>query len=188
MRTVLCTIVVLCHCMAFAQVIRYDDNVAKLPPAVEDTLKVMMKTAGVTQIVITDGSRSLADQVGAMYNYIKRHGVSNTLDMYGAEGDAVVNACSKALDEGMDVIAIKAAMMEELRRQLPSAIARNTLMHVSREDQFVVFDISKRRLMPNDKLAAFETIARSYQEAKKIHRFLGTGAGEKDALHLEFRK
>lgn len=168
--------------------IQYDSNVPKLPRAVEDTLKVIMKSSGVTKIVVTDGPRSLADQVGAMYNYIKRHGVANTLNMYAAEGDAVVNAYSRALKEGNDQAGIRNAMTEELKRQLPSALERNTLMHVGREDQFVVFDISKRRLEPNEKLDAFESIARSYVAAKKIHRFLGTSAGEKDALHFEIRK
>jgi hypothetical protein len=171
-----------------AQTIDYKPGVAKLTDPIEILLKQLMTASGVTRILISDGSRRETEQVNVMYQYISRNSVEAALNLYGPEGDAVVNAYAQALASQKLPNEIKAAMLAELRKQLPSALKNGRLMHVGRENEFTVFDISISNLRPSNRQGAFEQSAKEYEGQGKLHRFLGTGEAEKEALHFEIKK
>jgi hypothetical protein len=173
---------------AWAQNIDYKPGVAKLTDPIEIMLKQIMRASGVTRILISDGARSEADQVNVMYQYITRNSVDGARQLYGPEGDAVVNAYAQALALQKPPDEIRAAMLTELHKQLPSALKNGRLMHVGREKEFTVFDVSISNLRPLTQQSTFEEIAKGYAAQGKIHRFLGTGEAEKEAFHFELKK
>ena len=151
-----------------------------LPAGAQAILHDAMTRSGVRSAVVTRTRSSPADQVRIMYNFISRHGVDAALRMYGSEGDAVVHRYS-ATDGSPDVK--KAAMLEELNRQLPGARSNGRLMHVN--DDLVVFDLSLRRLDPTD---AADSLIHALRANAATVRVLGPEQGEKEAIHVELKK
>ncbi len=152
--------------------------------------EIMLKS-GVTSVTVTSTARSKSKQVNVVYGYIQRHGVAAALSLYGPEGDAMINKYSEGLADGLSEAEIKAKMLAELEVQLPNAIANNRLMHVGREDQYEVFDISISQMEPKapmSKLGEFQDEARQLVASGRIHRFLGENEAEKEALHFELKK
>ena len=159
-------------------------------------LKEVMKKAGVNSLTITSTNRTANDQVRVMFDYIKSNGVANANNLYGPEGKAVIKKYEEGIakrnggNKTVNVTdeQIKQMMLEELKRQLPSAIANNRLMHVGRENEFIVFDVDINSISPSNKLNDFEKIAKEFQSSGKIHRVLGRGQGEANAIHFEIKK
>ena len=188
MRVIMISIWSLTITWVSAQSIEYRAGVGRLPEAIEATLTEIMKSSGATKITVTSASRTTDQQVVEMYNLIEQNGVTSAKSLYGPEGNRVIDIYKVNRDKNKNESEIKVAMKEELVKQLPSAIENNRLMHVGREAQFIVFDISQRSFIPSGKLSAFETLCKRYESDCRIHRFLGRGEAEKSALHFEFRK
>lgn len=163
-------------------------NGLDIPQKAKDILLNIMQESGVTEVTVTSTSRTPSEQVSIMYNYIKTYGAAKTKILYGPEGDSVTGVYIREQKTGRTETEIKAAMLEELNKQLPNAIANNRLMHVNRGDRFIVFDISISKLKPAGLLNAFQQAAKTMAANGIVFRFLGTEIGEQNALHFEIEK
>lgn len=163
-------------------------NGLPIPQKAKDILLDLIKEAGVAEVTITSTTRTPAEQTAIMYNYIKTYGVANTKRLYGPEGDSVTDVYVREKNAGKNETEIKQAMLDELKKQLPNAVANNRLMHVNRDERFIVFDISISKLKPAGILQRFQDAAMRKADSGIIFRFLGTGSGEKNALHFEIEK
>jgi hypothetical protein len=112
-----------------------------------------------------------------MYGYIQRHGAAGAKQLYGPEGDAVVDVYERNRTRPREEVL--AAMLDELRRQLPSALANNRLMHL--HPCFYTFDVSMWSIPE----ARRDDFIRAAQEHPGVHRFLGPEQGEREAFHIE---
>ena len=131
-------LVIIIQAVSFSQKI----NGLQIPQKAKDILLIVMKESGVNEVTVTSTSRTPARQVSIMYNYIKTYAIANTKRLYGPERDSVADVFAFEKKAGKNETEIKKAMLEELQKQLPNAIANNRLMHVGREEKFIVFDIS----------------------------------------------
>lgn len=176
--------------LLFIPVISFSQKINGLPipQKAKDILLDLMKEAGVTEVTVTSTTRTPAEQTAIMYNYIKTYGVANTKRLYGPEGDSVTDVYVRENNAGKNETDIKQAMLEELKKQLPNAVANNRLMHVNRDDKFIVFDISISKLKPLSMLKKIQEVAVKMENKGIIFRFLGTGSGEQNALHFEIEK
>lgn len=148
-------------------------------------LDALMATAKVTACSITSTTRSPADQVRVMYDYIVAHSPKEARDLYGPEGDEVVDAYDAAKAASKDAAGIRAAMAMRLEKVLPAAVANRRLMHVERPG-YDVLDIGISSIAPSDAVASLSAAAKAAEQNGSLHRFLGTDSNEKDALHFEF--
>ena len=163
-------------------------NGIEIPDKAKNILINIMNKSGVDEVTITSAYRSAEQQVNVMYNYISIYGINNAKKLYGPEGDTVVDVYAVEKKAGKTAQEIKQSMLRELKIQLPSAIANNRLMHVGREEKFIVFDISISKIKPSGLVNKFQETANSMVTEGILHRFLGTESGEKDALHFEILK
>jgi hypothetical protein len=157
-------------------------NEKRIPSSALKILKDIMEESGVYLDTITSTNRTVADQVRVMYrnHFIPRYekGKKVKEPVYAEQGQAVIRAGdeiakTKTREEinSIDADIVK-AMTDELIRQLPSAKANNKLMHVDRQDSFIVFDVFG--IKPYDKLDAFEAVALRMVKQGKLHRYLGS--------------
>lgn len=151
-----------------------------LPDSARAVLFEIMERAGVHSARVTSAGRSVSGQVRAMYGYIQRHGVAQAHDLYGPEGDAVIDMYQQHRRESRGEIL--ASMKAELERQLPAAFANKRLMHLN--PCYYVFDISMRSI-PTSKQAAFSRAAADHE---RVHRFLGKDEAEREAFHIEIQR
>jgi len=159
----------------------------ELPDSAKAILLSIMQESGVEEVIVTSTNRTVEAQVTAMIELINKS-VDGAKHLYGKEGKAVIDIYVKEKQANKTTDEIKQEMIKELKKQLPSAIANNHLMHVGRELQFIVFDISISKLKPATKINNFQSAANKNVSEGKIFRFLGTNSGEKDALHFEMKK
>lgn len=112
-----------------------------------------------------------------MYGYVRRHGLAQSHELYGPEGDAVLDVYQQHRNAPRgEVLTL---MEAELERQLPSAFANKRLMHLN--PCYFVFDVAMSSI-PAGKQEAF---SRSAEENPHVHRFLGKDQAEREAFHIE---
>lgn len=159
-----------------------------IPKQAGHILKKAMNEAGVTSVYITSANRTSKEQVRIMYDNLQINTVEHEKNLYGNEGDAVIDVyvASKAAGKSKDQI--QADMLTELEKQLPAAIDNKRLMHVGREKEYIVFDMDIEKVEPAGKLEDFKKKLRDYESDGAIHRFLDPTNGEKKALHVEVKK
>lgn len=169
--------------LSFSQSIKGID----LPQKAKTVVIEIMREAQIDEVEVTSSNRTVVAQIDAMIEQITKNGVEEAKKLYGVEGDAVIDVYVQNKGNNKSIEEIKFQMTNELKRQLPSAIANNRLMHIGRESQFIVFDISIAKLKPFSESNAFQTVALKFVTQGKVFRFLGTNSGEKDAYHFEVK-
>ncbi|MCF0043633.1 hypothetical protein [Dyadobacter fanqingshengii] len=156
-----------------------------LPTAVS-VLKEIMEKAGVTKITVSSTNRTADEQVSGMYG--KK--IKGVYVNYAKQGEAVLKVYDQAKVDGLSKADTLQLMKEELVKQLPSAVIDKKLMHVNREKDFLVFDISAlaKDFVPSSKLDEFDKVARQFCAEGKFHRFLGKKEEDPEAFHFEFQR
>lgn len=160
-------------------------SISPIDPKAKIILKEIMQKAGVKSLTISSTNRLASNQVKTMYHYIKKNGVQEQYKLYGPEGDAVIQKYEEGLKLNKNEIEIHKMMLDELNKQLPSAIKNNRLMHVGREKEYIVIDVDENSINPNIKKNEFEKMLR---ESGKCFRVLGQVQGEKNCIHIEIAR
>lgn len=183
MKTALTTLLGI-TCIAFnlhsQPVIKYDPQMARLPDFVESLLKDIMTKSLVSEIVVTSEMRTPEKQIDLMFACSKQGNCAS----YAPEGQAVIKVYKDNKDK--NEAEVKALMLAELKKQLPTAMKHCKLMHVRTQDDFIVFDISQTRISPLVQIQKLETEAKS-RVPNEIWRFLGTDNRESGAFHFEIK-
>lgn len=99
-------------------------------------LKEILRSAGLTRATVTSGRRTPTDQARIMYELIERNGVAYAHNLYGSNGDQVIDAYSAAEAAGQSSSGVKSAMEAKIR-QLG---CQNVSHHCS--DSYDVFDVA----------------------------------------------
>ena len=170
-------------CLADEPVISYARPMPEISDGARHALADVLKAAQVPKCTITSTSRTSAQQAKAMYGFITTYGVDAARNLYGAEGNEVIDIYVSQSKAHRDQATTLAAMEAKVKEVLPAARAHNHLMHVDRPD-FDVFDVSMKSI-PSDKQAGFRAAIKA---STAFHRVLGPGEGEKDCYHFEFKK
>jgi hypothetical protein len=98
-------------------------------------LKTILRDAGLTSATVTSGRRSSQDQARIMYELIERNGVSYAKNLYGSNGDKVIDVYVAGKGAGKSSTEIKLAMESKIK-QLG---CHNVSHHCS--DEYDVFDV-----------------------------------------------
>ncbi|MBS4042286.1 MAG: hypothetical protein KGZ59_00520 [Chitinophagaceae bacterium] len=106
-------------------------------------LRDIMKESFNPTITITSTQRTPQDQARAMYNNIISRGVQYNLNLYGANGDRVVNVAANRRRQGKTREEILSAMAAEIRRIGPGRVSR----HCGDPNVLNVLDISPSSLL-----------------------------------------
>ncbi len=133
-------------------VIHYATNAEKLPAWAEDILRGWMADAQVAYVMVSSSWRFPADQARIMYDLIQKNGVSYALNLYGAQGDKVINAYSATMPRDL-VLAVMTKVIVDIG---PEKISNH--MNAAR----VTFDLA-----PSSMTAAAGTRLRNVLKAAK---------------------
>ena len=99
-------------------------------------LEGILRSAGLTRATVTSGRRTSSEQARIMYDLIERHGVSYAKNLYGSNGDKVIDEYVAGKAAGKSSTAIKLAMETKIK-QLG---CQNVSHHCS--DRYDVFDVA----------------------------------------------
>lgn len=88
-------------------------------------LAEIMRDSDNPTAVITSTARSPESQARAMYANIVKRGVKYNLELYGANGDRVINVAARSIKNGDTPEATKAAMVLEIQRLGPGNVSRH---------------------------------------------------------------
>jgi peptidoglycan hydrolase-like protein with peptidoglycan-binding domain len=99
-------------------------------------LKSILRSAGLSRASVTSGRRTTSEQARIMYNLIEGNGVSYAKNLYGSNGDRVIDEYVAAKAAGKTATDIKLAMETKIK-QLG---CQNVSHHCS--DSYDVFDVA----------------------------------------------
>ena len=120
--------------------------------AAKETLKKILKAAGLTSATITSGSRTSEDQARAMYQNLvgtgTGQGVAAQKALYGAAGDQVIDVFVASKAAGKDEAGIRADMVAKIVELGPSTVSK----HCS--DTHDVFDVAPSSISDGTKFSA----------------------------------
>jgi hypothetical protein len=137
-------------------------------------LKAILRAAGLSSATITSGRRDASEQARVMYNLIEANGVAYAKDLYGSNGDKVIDvyASRKAARNSADEI--KSAMRSKIIELGPS----NVSLHASESHD--VFDVAPSSIANSD---AFRRALDSSLAAGAISRYIPPPGDP--AFHIE---
>jgi hypothetical protein len=113
-------------------------NQADVTPFSMGVLKDTLRTAQLTEALISSTSRNPADQARVMYDNLERYGVEAQKKLYGRGGDRVIDVYAKEQAKGASPTDIKAAMEREIREIGPTSVSR----HACDPNVLNVFDVA----------------------------------------------
>ena len=163
--------------------ISYAQEMPKISEDAKHALASVLTAANVQGCVITSTVRTCAEQAKVMYGFITTYGVAAARNLYGGEGNQVVDVYVAQTNANQDEAATLAAMAAKIKAVLPEAINNHHLMHVDRPG-YDVFDVSLDSI-PGDKRDSFIKAAKA---SSLFHRVLSPEEGEKTCCHFEFKK
>ena len=137
-------------------------------------LTAILTAAGLTKATITSTQRTAEDQARAMFANIRQKGVASQKELYGDNGDQVIDAYVAANDAGKSDDEIKAAMLAKINELGPGNVSK----HAADPAKLNVIDVAPSSIANR---AAFEAAVRA---DKRVSRFLTPQDGD-PAYHLE---
>ncbi|MCP5468387.1 MAG: hypothetical protein H7A32_03875 [Deltaproteobacteria bacterium] len=150
-----------------------------VPDRAQKILKEAMKEAGIDEVVITSTARDAEDQARAMYQLIGNKGVAGAKNLYGSNGDKVVDVYAEAKEAGKSASEIKAAMQEKIEE----LGASNVSNHCADHEKITVVDIgpNSSNLTAEEQQAFIEALEGDSRVSKVLH----PGNSSEDAIHVE---
>jgi len=136
-------------------------------------LQSIMAVANVPSLLITSTQRTAADQARAMYDNIKAFGAKRQYELYGPNGDKVIDVYVKLLGQGKSSEEIKKAMVEKINELGPQKVSR----HCADPKVVNVFDVAPSSISRKAQFVA------AIQAEKRIDKFLQPPADP--AYHIE---
>jgi len=149
---------------------------AALTPFSRKVLADIMRKAGVTGALITSTQRTPEEQARAMFQNLEALGVKSQKDLYGPNGDLVIDVFVAGKAAGKTAAQIQKAMTQKIVALGPSNVSH----HAADPKTLNVFDISPSSI-PDAKRAAFLAAVRA---DKRVRKLLEPGNGD-PAFHIE---
>jgi hypothetical protein len=149
---------------------------AALTPFSRKVLSEVMRKPGVTGALITSTQRTPEEQARAMFQNLEALGVKSQKDLYGPNGDLVIDVFVAGKTAGRTAAQIQKAMTQKIVALGPSNVSH----HAADPKTLNVFDISPSSI-PDAKRAAFLAAVRADNRVRKL---LEPGNGD-PAFHIE---
>lgn len=119
----------------------------------------ILRAAGLTSATITSGRRNSYDQARIMYSNIEQYGIAHQKNLYGSQGDTVIDVYDSLKRNGKSEAEIRTAM----QRKIDEIGCSNVSNHCSTRD---VFDVAPSSISNQ---AAFEAAVRA---SPAVRRFI----------------
>ncbi|MBX2796808.1 MAG: hypothetical protein KTR31_04040 [Myxococcales bacterium] len=145
--------------------------------AAVSVLTGILEEAGLTEATITSGVRTSSDQARVMFQLIENSSVAAAKELYGSNGDQVIDVYVAQIEAGSDPDTVRAAMRDKIVQLGPSRVSR----HCS--DTHDVMDVAPSTI--GDR-TAFETALTESKADGHISLWLGPPSDP--AYHIEIRK
>jgi peptidoglycan hydrolase-like protein with peptidoglycan-binding domain len=165
--------------LAATVILRFGPN-ARQDTVSEHTRRVLLdilKASGLHIALISSTTRTVDDQVRIMYANLEVHGVADQKDLYGENGDKVIDAYDQAKKAGKSEAEIKAAMKAKIEELGPRKVSK----HLADPTELNVVDIAPSSI--GDR-SAFESSVRKAKEDARVSRFITPDQGD-PAYHIE---
>ena len=114
-------------------------------------LKILVKESENTSATITSTIRTPEQQANAMYNNCVGQGPQSQLDLYGANGDTVINVYIAGKNAGLDANTIKSNMAAKIRSLWPALVSNHCVSYESYRKRNVI-DIGYTSVSNRDNL------------------------------------
>ena len=147
-----------------------------LTPFSKKVLQDIMRKAGVTSAVVSSTQRSPADQARAMFENCESQGVKSQKDLYGPNGDLVIDVFVAGKAAGKTA----AQIQKEMERKIIALGPSNVSHHAADPKVLNVFDVAPSSI-PVARQAAFEKAVRA---DKRVRKFFTPGQGD-PGFHIE---
>lgn len=151
-------------------------RVDALTPFSKKVLQDIMRKAGVTTAVITSTQRTPADQARAMFENCESQGVKSQKDLYGPNGDLVIDVFVAGKAAGKTAAQIQKEMEKKILALGPSNVSH----HAADPKVLNVFDVAPTSI-PAAQQAAFEKAVRA---DKRVRKFFTPSQGD-PGFHIE---
>jgi hypothetical protein len=151
-------------------------KVAALTPFSKRVLQDIMRDAGIPFALITSTQRTPAEQARAMFNNLEALGVKSQKDLYGPNGDLVIDVFVAGKRAGKTA----AQIQKDMERRIIGLGPSNVSHHAADPKVLNVFDVAPNSI-PAAKRAAFERAAR---RDKRVRKFFAPGQGD-PGFHIE---
>lgn len=147
-------------------------NGVEIPEPAKKVLREILQSANLTSAKVTSGTRTAADQARVMYDNIKTYGAAHQKNLYGNNGDKVIDVYVANTDKSKDVVV--GLMKEKIIALGPSKVSK----HCS--DTHYTFDVAPSSISNQQK---FIQAAKAHASVSK---FLQPPADP--AFHIEIPK
>ncbi|HIA51847.1 MAG TPA: hypothetical protein EYN91_07120 [Candidatus Melainabacteria bacterium] len=127
-----------------------------------DVLKSVLKTAGITSVIITSTQRTAKDQARVMYENLVKHGTASQRALYGSNGDKVVDLYAKLTGKKTPT-EVKAEMEKLILSIGPEKVSK----HCADPKKLNVLDIDPAAIAPRS-----QAFIKAVSNEKKISRLL----------------
>lgn len=144
----------------------------ELPEPAKKVLREILQTAQLTSAVVTSGTRTAADQARVMYDNIKTYGVAHQKNLYGVNGDKVIDVY--VANAGKTKDAVVELMKNKIVALGPSKVSK----HCS--DTHYTFDIKP------SSIANHQKFIQAVKSHPSVSKFLQPPADP--AFHIEIPK
>jgi hypothetical protein len=151
-------------------------KVDALTPFSKGVLQDIMRRAGVTSAVVTSTQRTPAAQARAMFENCESQGVKSQKDLYGPNGDLVIDVFVAGKAAGKTAAQIQKEMEKKIIALGPSNVSH----HAADPKVLNVFDVAPSSI-PAAKQAAFQ---KAVLADKRVRKFFTPSQGD-PGFHIE---
>jgi len=143
-------------------------------------LKELADEAGVDEFEITSGARTPEDQARIMFYYTRVNGVAAQKDLYGWNGDQVIDVYVAEKAAGKTNDEIKEAMTNKINELGPGNVSNHCADPTAR----TTVDIGPTSIDAGLRDTFIDVIEQAVQDGE-VHRILHPGNSTDDAFHIE---
>lgn len=144
--------------------IEYDGDITKIPDKAKTILTKILNEVGISSVKITSTTRTPADQARIMYDNLQQYGVQKQKQLYGENGDLVIDEYEKAKNEGKQVSEIKQKMESKIKELGPATVSK----HCGDPLKISIFDIAPSSI-PDTKKIDF---VKALKNSKDLSKYL----------------
>ena len=144
--------------------IEYESDITKIPDKAKVILIKILNEAGISSVKITSTIRSPADQARIMFDNLQQYGVEKQKQLYGNNGDLVIDEYENAKKEKKTEIEIKQKMEAKIKELGPATVSK----HCGDPAKISIFDIAPSSIPETNKSDFVKALKNSKDLSKYI--------------------
>jgi hypothetical protein len=144
--------------------IEYESDITKIPDKAKVILIKILNEAGISSVKITSTIRTPADQARIMYDNLQQYGVEKQKQLYGNNGDLVIDEYENAKKEKKTEIEIKQKMETKIKELGPATVSK----HCGDPAKISIFDVAPSSIPETTKSDFVKALKNSKDLSKYI--------------------